>query len=204
MIEQRSEDWFLQRLGKATASKFNIIMAGPKYAGWKNYRADLVTERLTGMRNDFYQSAEMQWGTDTEPLARLFYSLKTGNQVEEVGFIEHPILATGASPDGLIGEDGGVEYKCPNTATHIATLRTGKVPSIYMPQVMGGMWMTGRNWWDFVSFDPRLTENAKMIILHVKRDEEYITLLKEKVSQFLQEVDEEVQFVQNYGHEIPT
>lgn len=198
-MEQRTEDWFKARLGKATASKFNVIMAGDKYAGWKNYKADLVIERITGVKTDMYQSAEMQWGTDTEPLARLVYSLMSGNEVKEVGFIEHETLAAGASPDGLIGEDGGVEFKCPNTSTHIATLRTRKVPSQYLPQVHGGMWLTGRKWWDFVSFDPRLPENAKIFITRVKRDEEYITKLEEQVTKFLAEVDEELNFVTNYS-----
>lgn len=199
MIEQRSPEWFLARLGKPTGSKFGIIMAGPTYAGWKNYRAQLVTERLTGVPTDTYTSPEMQWGTDTEPLARLMYGLKTGNVVEEVGFIELEDLPAGVSPDGLVNKDGGVEFKCPNTATHIATLRTEKVPQIYVAQVQGGMLATGRKWWDFVSFDPRLPENARMIIIRVPRDDEYIERLKTNLKRFITEVEEEVEFIKNYG-----
>jgi predicted phage-related endonuclease len=201
MIEQRTKEWHLLRLGKATGSRFNDIMVGPKYAGWKNYKAQLVVERLTGTPTETYTSTEMQWGTDTEPLARLFYSLKTGNQVEETGFIAHEEMAAGISPDGLIGADGGVEYKCPNTATHIETLRGNKVPTKYLPQVIGGMWITGRKWWDFVSFDPRLTDNARMIIIRVERDEEYINRLEQTIRTFLKEVEQELEFIQNYGKE---
>lgn len=202
-MEQRTDEWYQARLGKATASRFNDIMAtgraGQPLAGWKNYRAELVIERLTGQALDNYQSKEMQWGIDTEPLARLFYTLSTGNKVDEVGFIEHKKLAAGASPDGLVGEHGGLEIKCPNPATHIETLHTKQVPKQYMAQVQGCMWMSGRQWWDFVSFDPRMPEQAKYIMIKVLRDEEYIKTLEENVTQFLKEVDEELEFVNSYG-----
>jgi putative phage-type endonuclease len=204
MIEQRSDDWFLARLGKATASNFDKIMVGPKYAGWKNYKAELVAERTTGKRyaeltgRDF-TTFEMQWGTDNEPLARLHYTLSTKNNVEETSFWEHAELAAGASPDGLIGDDGILEIKCPNTATHINTLHTGKLPNQYIAQVQGQLWITGRKWGDFVSFDPRLPENARKIIIPFKRDEEYIKLLEDTIRLFLKEVDQETMFVQNYG-----
>lgn len=198
MIDQRSEDWFAIRLGKATASKFNDIMTGERYAGWKNYRAQLVAERLTGFRGDSYTSAAMQWGTDNEPLARLLYKLRTGNEAEECGFFEHPELAAGASPDGLVGDDKTIEIKCPNTATHIATLRSGQVPREYVAQVQGQLWITGRKKADFISFDPRLPENARLIIIPVARDEEYIKLLEAKIRQFLAEVEAECEFIKGY------
>lgn len=199
MIEQRTVDWFQLRLGKATASKFNDIMKGSRLAGWKNYRAELTAQRLTGKNEEGFTSAPMQWGIDNEPLARLHYTLRTRNQVEECGFFEHEELAAGASPDGLIGEDGTLEIKCPNTATHISTLRTGKVPFEYVAQVQGQMWITKRKWADFVSFDPRLPDNANLIIVHVERDEDYILRLEDNVRQFLQEVEDEVAFVKSYG-----
>lgn len=202
-MEQRSEAWFQARLGKATASRFHDIMAtgraGQPLSGWKNYKAELVIERLTGKALDNFQSKEMLWGIDTEPLARLFYTLNTGNTVEETGFFEHATLAAGASPDGLIGELGGLEIKCPNPATHIETLHTKQVPRQYVAQVQGSMWITGRKWWDFVSFDPRMPEKAKYIMIKVNRDEEYIKTLEENVRLFLKAVDEEVEFVNNYG-----
>lgn len=199
MIEQRTIDWFQARLGKATASKFNDIMKGPRLAGWKNYRAELAAQRLTGKIEEGFTSAPMQWGIDNEPLARLHYTLRSRNTVESCGFFEHEEIAAGASPDGLIGEDGTLEIKCPNTATHIATLRTGKVPFEYVSQVQGQLWITGRKWADFVSFDPRLPENANLIIVHVERDETYIKELDALVRAFLLEVEEEVKFVSEYG-----
>lgn len=201
MILQRTDEWQLQRLGKATASRFYDIVKGERFAAWKNYKAELVTERLTGLPTETFQSSSMIWGTDSEPLARLRYILATRNRVEECGFFEHESLAAGASPDGLIGEDGGLEIKCPNTATHISTLRTSKIPDLYMAQIQGGMWITGRKFWDYVSFDPRLPDNAAMFITRVERDDAYIEALEGKVRLFLKEVDEELDFVKNYKKE---
>lgn len=202
-MQQRSQDWFDARLGRATASRFNDIMAttygGKPTAGWKNYRAEIVSERLTGKPYDTYTSPAMQWGTDNEPLARLHFELKTKLIVEECGFFEHETLAAGASPDGLIGESEILEIKCPNTATHIETLRTGQLPNQYKAQVQGQMWITGRQKAYFVSFDPRLPENARSIVIEVPRDNEYIATLQEKITQFLKEVDAEVEFVRGYG-----
>lgn len=199
---QRTEDWFKARLGKATGSKFNDIMTGKTRAGWKNYKAQLVVERITGQRVETFKSAEMLWGTETEPLARLYYTLMTGNAVEECGFFDHGDIAAGVSPDGLVGTDGIIEIKCPNTATHLETLHTGKVPRQYIAQVQGQLWITGRQWADFVSFDPRLgLENVKIIIIRVQRDENYIKNLEGTVMDFLQEVDDEVKFVMEYGKE---
>jgi putative phage-type endonuclease len=206
MIIQRTDDWYTARLGKATASRFADVMASIRSgeaASVKNYRAELVAERLTGKKyseltgRDF-TSFEMQWGTDNEPLARLHYSLRSHNEVEECGFFEHESLAAGASPDGLIGEDGTIEIKCPNTATHIETLRTGKVPNHYYPQVQGQLWITGRRWADFVSFDPRLPDNANIIIIHVPRDDAYIATLEAKIRLFMEGVDRECEFVTNF------
>ena len=177
-------------------------MAGKTRAGWKNYRAQLVSERTTGVRQDTYKSAEMMWGTENEPLARLYYTLMTGNTVEECGFFDHGEIAAGASPDGLIGQDGILEIKCPNTATHIATLRTGKLPQQYVAQVQGQMWITDRKWADFVSFDSRLPDNARIKVIRVARDETYIKMLEATILEFLAEVDEEVKFVTEYGKEM--
>lgn len=197
-IEQRTDAWFQARLGKATASRFNDIMKGPKLAGWRNYRAELVAQRLTGKTEEGFTSAPMQWGTDNEPLARLHYTLRTHNQVEECGFFEHDTLAAGASPDGLVAADGTLEIKCPNTATHINTLHTSKVPFEYVAQVQGQLWITGRQWADFVSFDPRLPDNANIIVIHVDRDDKYIKELESLVAMFLEEVDREIEFISNY------
>lgn len=199
--EQRSPEWFAARLGIPSASRFGDIMATTRTgysASRKNYAAELATERLTGVKEEGFTTSSMQWGIDNEPVARLQYSLASGNDVEETGFWVHDDLTVGASPDGLIGEDGQVEIKCPNTATHIETLRKGEVPYQYIWQVQGQMWITGRKWCDFISFDPRLPENAQMMVVTVDRDEAMIERLEKEVKDFLKEVEEIVEFVRNF------
>jgi putative phage-type endonuclease len=200
-MEQRTDEWFEARLGKATASRFKDIMTTVKYgeaAAVRNYRAQLVAERLTGSKEETWTSPAMQWGIDYEPLARLRYELASSSEVEECGFFPHPELQAGASPDGLIGEDGLLEIKCPNTATHIDSLKAQDVPKLYYWQVMGQLWVTGRKWCDFVSFDPRMPANAQLFIKRVVRDEAAITDLEEAIRNFLMDVDREEQFIKQY------
>lgn len=189
---QGSEEWFAARLGRATASRFADLLATTKTgvsASRANYRAQLVCERMTGKAEESFESAAMKWGTENEPFARMAYEAETGLIVEETGFIQHPELMAGASPDGLVGADGGFECKCPNTATHIETLLKG-MPAKHGPQVQGCMWLTGRKWWDFVSYDPRMPEKLQLYIQRIPRDEEYIAKLAAEVSVFLSEVDQ--------------
>lgn len=196
--DQRTDEWYTARLGCATASKFDIIMAGQKYAGWKNYRAELVLERITGEPVEMFQSKAMEWGTEFEEVAKNEYMLATGNVITDTGFYLHDSLKAGASPDGLIGESGGWENKAPNTATHIETLHAGKIPKKYVAQVQGQMWIVGLDWVDFTSYDPRLPEQAQLFIQRVFRDDDYIGRLEESVTQFLTEVDAEVEFIKAY------
>lgn len=199
---QRTEKWYQDRLGKATSSCFADVMAvlksGGEAATRRNYRAQLVVERLTGVVQEMYQSKPMEWGNETEPLAAVAYTLATGNDVEETEFIAHKKLEAGASPDRLVGKDGLVEIKCPNTATHIDTLKADKAPSQYITQMQGQMWITGRLWCDFVSFDPRMPEGSQLFIKRVMRDDEFIAKLEAGVVKFLEEVDAEVEFVKAY------
>jgi len=164
-MEQGSIEWFQERAGKATASRFKDIIATIKSgeaAVRRNYKAQLVVERLTGVAQETYTNAAMQYGTETEPLARIAYEFRTDNKVSEVGFIQHKELLAGCSPDGLIGTDGGVEIKCPfQSAVHIETLLNG-MPKEHMAQIQGTLWITGRSWWDFVSFDPRLPAHLQL------------------------------------------
>jgi len=199
--DQRTDAWYAARVGRATASRLNDIMSRTRSgygAQRKNYMAALVVEILTGNPTPYYTNAAMQWGTEMEPVARMAYILSTGNEVEETGFWVDDEIGAGASPDGFVGEDGLVEIKCPNTATHLETLERKEVPYQYKAQVQGQMWVTGRKWCDFVSYDPRLPENAQMIIIHVERDEDYIKNLAEEVEQFMMEVVEQVEFVKSY------
>lgn len=200
--DQGSDAWFESRLGRATASKFNDIMAkgrnGSEPASRRNYREQLVDERLSGERAENFKSASMSWGTDYESAARLAYEFKTGNAVEETGFYAHDTLMAGASPDGLIGEDGLLEIKCPNSSTHRDTLKKQEVPNQYRWQIQGQLWITGRKWCDFVSYDPRLPSNAQLFITRVDRDDNAIAELEGQVTTFLREVAAEVQFIENY------
>lgn len=196
-MEQRTEEWHQARLGRVTASKIADVMAagrgGKPSATRANYRAQLVVERLTGTPSEGFTSAAMQHGTETEPQARATYTLMTFRSVEEVGFVPHPsIEMAGASPDGLIGDDGLIEIKCPNSATHIATLRGASIDDKYMKQMQFQMACTGRAWCDFVSFDPRLPDEMQMHIRRVDADWEMINEIETAVRSFLAEVNEEL------------
>lgn len=193
MIVQGSPEWFAQRAGKVTASRVADVIAKTK-TGWgasrANYAAQLVAERLTGTVEAGYTNAAMQWGNEKEPEAREAYEYRFGVFIEQVGMIEHPTIAmSGASPDGHIGDDGLIEIKCPNTGTHIDTLLSGKVPSKYITQMAWQMACTGRQWCDFVSFDPRMPVHMQMFVQRIERDDAMIGELEEQVSAFLEEVE---------------
>jgi putative phage-type endonuclease len=194
MIEQGTPEWFAQRCGKVTASRVADIIAKTKTgaaASRGNYMAQLVAERLTGQPAESFKSAAMQFGADTEPMARMAYETQIGMLVDEVAMIPHPTIEmSGASPDGLVGHDGLVEIKCPNTSTHIETLLDEKVPGKYVTQMMWQMACTGRAWCDFVSFDPRMPEDMQLFIKRVPRDNEMIASLEAEVVKFLGELDE--------------
>lgn len=196
MIVQGSPEWFAERVGKVTASRVADVVARTK-SGWgasrANYMAELIAERLTGAKSEGFVNAAMQHGIDTEPQARDAYSFYAGVDVEQVGFIAHPTIEmSGASPDGLVGNDGLVEIKCPSTATHIDTLLDGKVPERYVLQMQWQMACTGRKWCDFVSFDPRMPESMRLFIKRVERDEKLIASLEKDVELFLREVETKV------------
>jgi putative phage-type endonuclease len=196
MIEQGTLEWFAQRMGKVTASRVADVIAKTK-TGYStsrdNYMAQLVCERLTGTVAESFTNAAMQWGTDNEPLARAAYEAKMDVLVDEVAMITHPrIEHAGASPDGLVGDDGLVEIKCPNTATHIDTLLTQTVPGKYITQMQWQMSCTNRKWCDFVSFDPRMPKELQLFIKRVPRDEDYISMLEKEVLSFLMELDVKV------------
>jgi len=196
-IEQGSPEWHAQRLGKVTASRIADMMAETKTgwgAGRNNYATELIVERLTGRPADSYVSAAMQHGTDCEPQARACYTLETDINVVEVGFIDHPtIKMTGASPDGLVGDDGLIEIKCPNMATHLDTLLGAKIPDKYIKQMQWQMACTGRLWCDFFSFDPRLPLELQSKTIRVARDSALIIEIEKATKQFLKETEERYQ-----------
>ena len=193
MMDQGTEEWFTIRIGKVTASRVADVIAKTKTgysASRDNYMAQLVCERLTGQKGESFTNAAMQHGTETEPLARAAYEALKDVLVDEVGFVPHPsIIMAGASPDGLVGTDGLLEIKCPNTATHIETLMSKTVPGKYNTQMQFQMSCTGRQWCDFVSFDNRLPEQFQLFVKRVPRDDEFIKQMEDEVVKFLNELD---------------
>lgn len=191
-VVQGSEEWFADRLGKATASRIADIIAKTK-SGYstsrENYCVELALERITGNRQEMYINDAMKWGTDTEPLARAAYEARTGAIVDEVGMVPHPVIAmSGASPDGEIDDDGLIEIKCPNSATHMKTLLSKKPDGKYITQMMWQMACTGRKWCDFVSFDPRFPEHLQLFVTRVDRDDAIIKAMETEVATFLDDV----------------
>ena len=196
MMEQRSDEWFAARCGKVTASALYKVMSKTK-TGWgadrTNYAAQLVTERLTGRPADSFTNSAMQWGIDTEAQARMAYAFHADENPVEIGFLDHPRIAwSGASPDGLVGLNGMIEIKCPNTATHIATLDGAPIDRKYLYQMQWQMACAEREWCDFVSFDPRLPPAMQMHTRRVERDDELLGELETAVTEFLAEVAETV------------
>ncbi len=195
-MEQRTDEWYAARLGKVTASRVADLMAktktGPS-ASRANYMADLIVERLTGQRAEGFTNAAMQWGTDTEPQARAAYEFLTDASVAEEGFVVHPTIPDfGASPDGLVGDDGLVEIKCPNTAQHLDVLLSGTIPAKYVTQMQAQMACTGRAWCDFVSFDPRMPGEMQLFVQRVARDDGFIAEMEGEVGSFLSELTQKL------------
>lgn len=194
MAEQRSDEWFAQRLGKVTASRVADVMARTKSgpaAARTNYMMELLCERLTGAQGDGYVSAAMARGTALEPLARSAYEMETGSTVQPAEFIQHPeIEAFGASPDGLVGGDGLLELKCPNTAQHIQFLRTRKPEGKYQWQMLAQMACAGRDWCDFGSFDDRLPDPLQFAYTRYEWDAEAGERMLSEIKAFLSELDE--------------
>jgi len=195
-VEQGTPEWFAARLGNVTASRVADVIAKTKSgysASRDNYMAQLICERMTGTVAESFTNAAMQWGTETEPLARAAYESYADVLVDEVGYIAHPrIDHAGASPDGYVGLFGLLEIKSPQSNTHIDTLITEQVPTKYITQMQWQMVCTGRAWCDFVSFDPRLPSGLQMFVKRVEFDAEYAATLEIEVVKFLAELDTKI------------
>lgn len=193
-VEQGSDEWKRLRLGHITASNVADVMAkgkGGEATTRYKYKMRLVAERLTNEVPESYSNSAMEWGVQMEPIARMQYEAKADVLVDKTGFWYHPSIDwVGVSPDGLVGDDGLVEIKCPNTTTHIDYLFANKVPAEYYKQVQCQLWVTGRQWCDFVSFDPRLPSRNQLFIIRTNRDEELIKEMESEVVKFLAEVEE--------------
>ena len=201
MIEQGTVEWHELRRGKVTASRVADILAKTKTgtsASRQNYLIELALQRTTKTIEPSYTNAAMEWGTATEPQARVAYEVKTSNFVDQVPFIDHPsIVGFGCSPDGLVGTDGLLEIKCPNSATHWEYFKAKEPPKKYFIQMQAQMAVTGAKWCDFVSFDPRMPERSQLLIVNVPRDAEFILYMETEIKQFLEEVSTEVKLMEN-------
>jgi putative phage-type endonuclease len=193
---QGSEEWKLARCGSLGASRLADAVARTKTgygASRANLMAELLVERLTGIPTEGFVSSAMQWGTEKEPDARAAYEFRSDVEVAQVGIVPHPtIVGTHASPDGLVGDDGLIEIKCPGTATHVETLLGDEIPGKYVTQMQWQMACTGRAWCDFVSFDPRMPESMSLFVKRVQRDDVRIAELELEARKFLAELDAKV------------
>ena len=194
-MEQRSEEWFAQRRGKVTASRIGDLLATIRNGNWaasrKHYAAQLVSERLSDKNPEPFTNEYIEWGIAQEVPAKEAYQKTTGNAVEDVGFVNHPVIEmAGASPDGLIGEKGCLEIKCPTTATHIETLLAGEIPEKHKYQMTWQMLCAKREWCDFVSFDPRLPEDMQLFIKRFPLNIKEAYEIEKEVRIFLEEVAE--------------
>lgn len=193
-MDQRTDDWKKARCGLVGCSRLGDILAsgrgGQPSATRKNYMAELLCEQLTGVPAEHFTSSSMQWGIDTEPMARAAYEATRGVFISETGGKMHGVISGWwGSPDGLIDNDGGIEIKCPNTATHIDTLLYGKINSDYIYQMAGYVEIFGREWWDFVSYDPRLPEKYAMYVRRFTKAELPIQEVKDGVIKFIEELN---------------
>ena len=191
---QGSPEWLAMRAGKVTASRIGDVMGKIKTgeaASRRDYKSQIVAEILTGTpQGETFINDAMRWGTEQEPYARAAYEIQTGQMVDQVGFVDHPTISrAGCSPDGLVCCDGLVEIKCPKTATHLSCLMDGTVPTQYQPQMLFQLACTGRQWCDFVSFDPRLPEDLQLFVIRFNRDQARIDAMEAEVMAFLGEVD---------------
>lgn len=206
-VEQGSPEWHALRRGKVTASRVADVIAKTKSgpaASRANYMADLLCERLTDETQPGFMNDAMRWGVEKEPEARAAYAFHHDADIEQVAFVDHPrISMAGASPDGLVGDEGLVEIKCPNTATHLDTLSSGRPAGKYVTQMQWQMACTGRAWCDFVSYDPRLPEALRLFVCRIERDDAQIEQMEAEVVAFLSELDARIADLQaRYGAEL--
>jgi putative phage-type endonuclease len=192
-MQQRSPEWYAERLGIPTASRISDVMAETKNgpaASRQNYLAELVIERLTGMPTESFTSPAMLRGIELEDVARTEYEIRTEDFVDQIGFIRHPDIEMGASPDGLVGNNGLVEIKCPNSATHLKTLLKGDIKPEYIWQMQCQMTCTDREWCDFVSFDDRFPGDYSFCCIRVYRDDNAIIKMLNNTEKFISEIYE--------------
>lgn len=193
-VVQGDPEWHQARLGIPSASNFAklVTSTGKPSASAEGYINQLIAEAVTGERADFYTNAHMERGTALEPEARAYYEFMQDAETKEVGFCLHDTVRAGCSPDALVGT-GGLEIKCPSGAVHVSYLRSGGLPVAYKQQVMGCMWITGAEWWDFLSYHP----NLPSLLIRVERDQKYIDLLAAEVAKAAELIQEQVKKIKS-------
>ena len=195
--EQGTDEWFSAKLGVASASDFSKIMAKGSGATRGKYLMQLVAEELTRESNESFTSAAMAWGIKQEPKARQAYEMITDKEVDRVGFCKLSDRI-GASPDGLVGEDGMLEIKCPDTATHLETILSDNLPNEHKAQIQGQLWVCGRIWCDFVSYDPRIKNSSGFFKIRVERDDNYIrSSLIPEVNKFVADLEKTIKLIED-------
>jgi putative phage-type endonuclease len=193
-IEQGSDEWKVARLGHVTASNMADVMSKGKGSGEAigryKYKVRLVAERLTQTAAESFSNAAMEWGVEQEQFAAMEYEAANNVLTDKTGFWLHPeIKWLGVSPDRLVGHEGLIEVKCPNTTTHLGYLFENKIPTDYFKQIQCQLWVTGRQWCDFVSYDPRLPKRNQLLIVRTERDESLIAEMEAETLKFLDEVE---------------
>ena len=185
--EQGTQAWLMSRLGCPSASNFHKLISptGKQSTQANSYVCEMISQCFTMEIPETFSNEWMERGNELEPKARQYYEMARGVTVQEVGFCKHDTLECGASPDGLVGDQGGLEIKCPAPSTHCQYLMDGTVPAKYIPQIMGCLWITGRQWWDFVSYH----ETMPALLVRVERDEEYIGKLADAVEKACKEIE---------------
>lgn len=189
--EQGSPEWLASRLGRPSASMFGKLVTGSgKPSGSaETYINEMIAERLTGRSKPFFTNEHMERGNFLEPEARQAYEFITDFEVVETGFILDDSQEFGCSPDGLVANDGGLEIKCPSDSVHVSYLRAGKVPAKYYQQVQGCMMITGREWWDFMSYHPEMPH----LLVRMKRNEKFIKAMAEQLEAAVKTIVEETE-----------
>ena len=189
--EQGSPEWLASRLGRPSASNLGRLVtgSGKPSSSAESYINEMIAERLTGRSKPFYTNEHMERGNALEPEAREAYEFITEFEVVETGFILHDSEEFGCSPDGLVAEQGGLEIKCPSDSVHVSYLRAGKVPSKYYQQVQGCLWITGREWWDFMSYHPEMPH----LLVRAHRNEKYIEAMAEQVEAAVETIVKETE-----------
>ena len=178
VAEEQIPEWKRKRIGKITASEFHNIKKLKNTNHWGetalSYLYDIIGEHLTGLPSESFEgNAATKWGNFYEPEAVEAYKKRTGRKVKPGLFLQHPVLDwCGGTPDGMVGEGGILEIKCPmNFKNHLRTVINRVVPDEYLPQVYGHLWLSGRDWADFVSYDPRISNSHRLAIVRVNRIE---------------------------------